>query len=134
MRRHNQHIKELSDSNLSKDDLIKPAINFDKSEIKKMIQKTQKQYDDLYVAGFDSEDNDGNFTVMKSYNEYLNDFINDYLKDFNNIREIAKLHFHQEMTLGYCIDECIALLHRRFENRQDKDSMVTVDKNGILKN
>ncbi|TPR18899.1 hypothetical protein DY138_04600 [Apilactobacillus timberlakei] len=132
MRRHNQHIMELADSNLSKDALTQPAINFDKADIKKMIRQTQNEYNDLYVARFDSNDSNDVFKISQSYDEYLNDFIDDYLKKFYSIREIAKIHFHQEMTLGYCIDECIALLHRKFENHQDKDSMVTVDSKGKM--
>lgn len=132
MRRHNQHIMELSDSNLSKEDLTKPAINFDKSEIKKMIKKTQNSHNELYVAKFDSQDSDETFAVSQNYNDFLDDFIDNYLNDFKSIHRTAKLHFHQEMTLGYCIDECIALLHRKFENHQDKDSMVTVDQKGNM--
>ncbi|WP_105956550.1 hypothetical protein [Apilactobacillus quenuiae] len=132
MRRHNEHIIELADSNLSKDDLTQLAINFDKSAIKKMILQTQINDDNLYVAKFDSENGYNLFKVTQSYNEYLNDFIDAYLKKIDSVREIAKVHFHQEMTLGYCIDECIALLHRKFENHQDEGSMVTVDKNGKL--
>ncbi|TPR18171.1 MULTISPECIES: hypothetical protein [Apilactobacillus] len=132
MRRHNQHIMELADSNLSKSALTQPAINFDKADIKKMIRQTQNKHDDLYVAKFDSQDSNEVFKIIQSYDEYLNTFIDDYLNGFNDVREFAKLNFHQEMTLGYCIDECIALLHRKLENHQDKDSLVTVDKNGNL--
>ncbi|UQS84520.1 hypothetical protein MOO46_04500 [Apilactobacillus apisilvae] len=126
MRKHNQHINELSDSNLSKKDLNKKAIEYDIEDLKRMIHETQGKHQELYVARLDDE----NINNLISYDDYLIEFVNDYAKSFDQIRTGAKNHFHQEMTAGYFIDECIALLHRKFENHQDKNSMVTVDKDG----
>ncbi|GLB46440.1 hypothetical protein WR164_04190 [Philodulcilactobacillus myokoensis] len=128
-RRHNSHIIEVSDAHISEDVLAKPAYQVSKPDLKKLLAQSQYKSENqgIYIAKYSSHhENDDTYDAIGTYDDYLDQSMNDYLKHFDNTREAAKKHFHQEMTVRYFIDEYIALLHRKFENHQDPDSLVMI--------
>ncbi|MCK8607099.1 hypothetical protein [Apilactobacillus ozensis] len=131
MIKHNSHIKELIDADFSLDILCKKAIDLDKDKIKSMIYSTQQNDNSVYVAYHNTfNSKSGLYSRLKSYKEFLKEDIDNYVDKFNEIENGARMYFHQEMTVGYFIDLYISFLHRKFENHQDKNSLVMINENG----